>query len=78
MNPIERYRSHQANIWLGNFKRLSQRRQIVRRRADLATDDPGVSFPMPKLEDLVHPNLLDVIGTPEDFLVAEALTREPR
>lgn len=41
--------------------------QIVRRRADLATDDPGVRFPMPKLEDFVHPNLLDVIGSPEDF-----------
>lgn len=41
--------------------------QVVRRRADLATDDPGVRFPMPKLEELVHPNLIDVIGTPEDF-----------
>jgi hypothetical protein len=42
--------------------------QLVRRRGDLATDDPGVQFPMPKLEDIVHPNLLDVIGTPEDFV----------
>jgi hypothetical protein len=42
--------------------------QVVHRRADLATDDPGVRFPMPKLEDLVHPNLLDVIGTPGDFV----------
>jgi hypothetical protein len=41
--------------------------QIVRRAADAATDDPGVLFPMPKLEDIVHPSLLDVIGTPEDF-----------
>ena len=41
--------------------------QVVRRRTDLSTDDPGVRFPMPHLEDLVHPNLLDVIGTPEDF-----------
>ena len=41
--------------------------QVVRRAADLATDDPGVRFPMPKLEELVHPNLLDVIGTPDDF-----------
>lgn len=41
--------------------------QIVRRAADRATDDPGVRFPMPKLEELVHPNLLDVIGTPDDF-----------
>lgn len=41
--------------------------QIVRRAGDRATDDPGVRFPMPKLEELVHPNLLDVIGTPDDF-----------
>jgi hypothetical protein len=41
--------------------------QVVRHASDLATDDPGVRFPMPKLEELVHPNLLDVIGTPEDF-----------
>jgi len=42
--------------------------EVVRRIADLATDDPGVKFPMPKLEELVHPNLLDVIGTPDDFV----------
>lgn len=41
--------------------------QVVQHASDLATDDPGVRFPMPKLEELVHPNLLDVIGTPEDF-----------
>jgi hypothetical protein len=41
--------------------------QVVRRAGDLATDDPGVTYPMPKLEELVHPNLLDVIGTPDDF-----------
>lgn len=41
--------------------------QIVRRAADLSTDDPGVRFPMPKLEEIVHPSLLDVIGVPEDF-----------
>ncbi len=41
--------------------------QIVRRAADVATDDPGVRFPLPKLEELVHPSLLDVIGVPEDF-----------
>jgi hypothetical protein len=41
--------------------------QLVRRRADVSRDDPGVRFPMPCLEDLVHPNMLDVIGTPEDF-----------
>jgi len=46
--------------------------QIVRRTGDLATDDPGVKFPMPKLEELIHPNLLDVIGTPEDFTALEA------
>lgn len=41
--------------------------QVVRRATDIATDDPGVRFPMPRLEELVHPNLLDVIGTPDDF-----------
>lgn len=41
--------------------------QLVRRRADVSRDDPGVRFPMPCLEELVHPNMLDVIGTPEDF-----------
>jgi len=46
--------------------------QIVRRRGDAATDDPGVSFPLPHLEDLVHPALLDVIGTPEDFVALES------
>ncbi len=42
--------------------------QVVRRASDTATDDPGVRFPMPKLEDVVHPSLLDVIGVPEDFV----------
>jgi hypothetical protein len=41
--------------------------QIVRRASDTASDDPGVRFPMPKLEQVVHPSLLDVIGVPEDF-----------
>ncbi len=41
--------------------------QVIRRGVDRATDDPGVRFPLPKLEELIHPNLLDVIGTPEDF-----------
>jgi hypothetical protein len=45
--------------------------QIVRRRGDAVTDDPGVTFPLPHLEDLVHPALLDVIGTPEDFVALE-------
>ncbi|WP_414664141.1 patatin-like phospholipase family protein [Horticoccus sp. 23ND18S-11] len=41
--------------------------QVIRRADDLATDDPGVRFPLPKLEEILHPNLLDVFGTPEDF-----------
>ena len=45
--------------------------QVVRRSTDRATDDPGVRFPMPKLEELVHPNLLDVIGTPDDFCISD-------
>jgi hypothetical protein len=52
--------------------------QVIRRRGDLSTDDPGVRFPLPKLEDLVHPSLLNVIGTPEDFpsLASEAETED--
>ncbi len=41
--------------------------QVLRRAADTAGDDPGVEYPLPKLESVVHPSLLDVIGTPEDF-----------
>lgn len=54
--------------------------EVLRRAGDLATDDPGVRFPLPKLEDLVHPNLLDVIGTPDDFpplAAAEDADRPP-
>lgn len=40
--------------------------QIVRRAGD-SKDDPNPDYPMPSLQELVHPNLLDVIGTPEDF-----------
>jgi len=43
--------------------------EIVRRRAHAVMDDPGTTFPMPRLEDIVHPELLDVIGGPEDFCV---------
>jgi hypothetical protein len=42
--------------------------QIVRHKGDIMTDDPGVEFPMPTLEEIIHPDLLDVIGTPEDFV----------
>lgn len=41
--------------------------EMVYRNADLKKDDPGLQFPMPTLEQIVHPELLDVIGTPEDF-----------
>lgn len=41
--------------------------QIVRRSDDMTKDDPGTEFPMPTLEEIVHPELLDVIGSPEDF-----------
>lgn len=41
--------------------------QIVRREKDLTKDDPGMDFPMPTLEQMVHSQLLDVIGSPEDF-----------
>lgn len=52
--------------------------QIVRRAADRATDDPGVRYPLPKLEELVHPALLDVIGVPEDFAPLEPAEAEGR
>ena len=41
--------------------------EIVRRAAERLKDDPNERFPLPDLEDVVHPALLDVIGTPEDF-----------
>lgn len=41
--------------------------QIVHRAKDFMKDDPGMAFPMPTLEEIVHPELLDVIGSPEDF-----------
>jgi len=41
--------------------------EIVRRRVNTPKDDPGTAFPMPRLEDIVHPDLLDVIGGPEEF-----------
>ncbi len=41
--------------------------QIVRRGGEGMKDDPGVEFPMPTLEQIVHTELLDVIGSPEDF-----------
>jgi Patatin-like phospholipase len=41
--------------------------QVIRRTKDLTKDDPGMAFPMPTLEQIVHPELLDVIGSPEDF-----------
>lgn len=41
--------------------------QVVRRTKDLTKDDPGMEFPMPTLEEIVHPELLDVIGSPDDF-----------
>lgn len=41
--------------------------EVVRRRTDGVNDDPGVTHPLPRLEDFVHPDLLDVIGSPDDF-----------
>lgn len=41
--------------------------QIVQRAGADVTADPDIKFPMPRLEEIVHPELLDVIGTPEDF-----------
>ena len=41
--------------------------QIVRRGADRSKNDPSLPFPLPPLEQIVHPDLLDVIGSLEDF-----------
>lgn len=55
--------------------------QIVCRGGEGTKDDPGVEFPMPTLEQVVHPELRDVIGSPEDFTsladAAEAETPQP-
>lgn len=45
--------------------------EIVRRACDRVKDEPGTRFPMPTLEELVHPSLLEVIGTPEEFASLE-------
>jgi len=42
--------------------------QVVHRVDDFRKDDPGMAFPLPTLEQIVHPELLDVIGSPGDFL----------
>ena len=41
--------------------------QLLRSRSHAKKDDPGSILPLPVLEDVVHPELLDVIGSPEDF-----------
>jgi hypothetical protein len=41
--------------------------QFLRHTGDESTDDPGVHVPLPTLEQVVHPALLDIIGTPDDF-----------
>ncbi len=41
--------------------------QILRRRVHMTKDDPDSENPLPVLEDILHPDLLDVIGSPEDF-----------
>lgn len=41
--------------------------EVLRSKEHALKDDPGVKFPLPVLEDVVHPALLDVIGSPEDF-----------
>jgi hypothetical protein len=41
--------------------------QIIRRAGEGTTDAPDDRFPLPTLEQLVHPALLGVIGQPEDF-----------
>lgn len=41
--------------------------QIVHRAEESTKDDPSLPFPMPSLEEIINPELRDVIGSPEDF-----------
>ena len=41
--------------------------QFIRRRADQQEAHHGGAYPLPTLEELVHPEMLHVIGQPEDF-----------
>ena len=41
--------------------------EFIRRRADSGQNRHGGAYPLPALEELVHPQLLDIIGQPEDF-----------
>ena len=41
--------------------------EVVRRSSDKAREEPGTQPPLPSLEDMIHPSLLEVIGAPEDF-----------
>jgi hypothetical protein len=45
--------------------------QVLRTRANSVKDDPGTKLPLPALEDVIHPNLLDVFGGPEEFTSLE-------
>lgn len=41
--------------------------EVLRRASDQAKQEPGTRHPLPSLEELVHPALLEVIGSPDDF-----------
>jgi hypothetical protein len=41
--------------------------EVVRRASEKAKEEPVTQQPLPSLEELLHPSLLDVIGSPDDF-----------
>ncbi|HZL47328.1 MAG TPA: hypothetical protein VFC28_13975 [Opitutaceae bacterium] len=41
--------------------------EVIRRSAQRGREEPATGQPLPSLEDLVHPSLLEAIGPPEDF-----------
>jgi hypothetical protein len=41
--------------------------EILRRASESLEDDPEALHPLPTLEQVLHPALLNVIGSPEDF-----------
>lgn len=46
--------------------------QLLHRTDSEVTDDADTAFPLPRLDDILHPELLDTIGAPEDFFQTAA------
>jgi hypothetical protein len=53
--------------------------EFIRRQSDTDMARHGSAYPLPSLEELVHPQLLNILGQPEDFRpVPGARTDEPK